>query len=79
MNIRMLCGAVLMSGLAIAAVPASQSLAQSNDMGVSAPKDTGASAPKTVAPKTTVPPRKHRYWRHRGGKHPHFGSRRLRS
>lgn len=79
MNIRMLCGAVLMGGLAVAAAPSSLSLAQSNETGVSVPKDAGASAPKQTAPKTTVPPRKHRYWRHRGGKHPHFGSRRVRS
>jgi hypothetical protein len=46
---------------------------------VSAPKDTGASAPKSAAPNTNTNPTKHRYWRHRGGKHPHYGSRRVRT
>jgi hypothetical protein len=27
---------------------------------------------------STMTPTEHRYWRHRGGQHPHFGSRRVR-
>jgi hypothetical protein len=78
MNIRALCGAVIMSGLVVVAAPSSLSMAQSNDMGVSAPKD-GASAPKSATPNRNMTPTKHRYWRHRGGRHPHFGSRRVRT
>jgi hypothetical protein len=44
----------------------------------SAPKEGGASAPKSATPNTNTNPTKHRYWRHRGGRHPHFGSRRVR-
>jgi hypothetical protein len=28
---------------------------------------------------STMTPTKHRYWRHRGGTHPHYGSRRVRT
>ena len=77
MNIRALCGAVIMSGLMAVAAPSSLSLAQPNDPGVSAPKD--ASAPSSAKPNRNTTPTKHRYWRHRGGKHPHYGSRRVRT
>jgi hypothetical protein len=78
MNIGALCGAVVVSGLLAVATPSSLSLAQSNGAGVSAPKNDGASAPKKATPSTKTP-WKDRYWRHRGGRHPHFGSRRVRS
>jgi hypothetical protein len=63
------------------------SLAQSKDKGVFAPKDAGVSAPKSAtenamkgaASSTNTNPTRHRYWRHRGGKHPHFDSRRVKT
>jgi hypothetical protein len=78
MNIRTVCGALILAGLVVVAAPPPASLAQM-DAGVSAPKDPGASAPKMTTPNTNTNPAKHRYWRHRGGKHPHFGSRRVRT
>jgi hypothetical protein len=66
MYIRLVCGALIAGALAAIAPP---SVAQSNDHSVS--------APERVAPRTT--PHKHRYWRHLGGRHPHYGSRRVRS
>jgi hypothetical protein len=77
MNIPAVCGALILGGLAAMITPTSVSLAQSNDKSVSAPKDIGASAPGSSTPNTNTNPTKHRYWRHRGGTHPHFGSRRV--
>jgi hypothetical protein len=79
MNIRAVCGALIMSGLVAVAASSSLSLAQSTDPGVSAPKGAGAPGPKSATPNTNMTPTKHRYWRHRGGRHPHFGSRRVRT
>jgi len=87
MNIRAICCALILGGLVAGVASSTLSLAQSKDKGVSAPKDAGASTPKNVAegatkgatPNTNTNPTKHRYWRHRGGKHPHFGSRRVRT
>jgi hypothetical protein len=87
MNIRTVCGALLLGGLVAGAASSTLSLAQSKDKGVSASKEAGAAARKSItesATKTATPnrntnPTKHRYWRHRGGKHPHFGSRRVRT
>jgi hypothetical protein len=78
MNIPTVCGALILGGLVAIIAPTTVSLAQSNERSVSAPKDT-ASAPTTSAPNTNTNPTKHRYWRHRGGTHPHFGSRRVRT
>ncbi|MCP3470817.1 hypothetical protein NLM33_10840 [Bradyrhizobium sp. CCGUVB1N3] len=78
MNIRAICG-VLILGLAAAIAPSALSLAQSDTKGVAAPKEPGAAAPSTTAPNTNMNPTKHRYWRHRGGTHPHYGSRRVRT
>jgi hypothetical protein len=77
--IRAVCGALILSGLVAVAAPSSLSFAQSNDPGVSAPKDAGTSAPERATLNKQVTPHKHRYWRHRGGRHPHFGSRRVRT
>jgi hypothetical protein len=77
MIIRTVCGALILGGLAMVAAPPRPSLAQT-DTGVSVPKDAGASAPERTTPNTNANPTKHRYWRHRGGKHPHYGSRRVR-
>lgn len=79
MSIRTIWGALILGGLMAVSASPTPSLAQSTDTGVLAPKDTGVSAPKNVAPNTNTNPTKHRYWRHRGGKHPHFGSRRVRT
>ena len=69
MYIRLASGALIIGAL-MAVVPASnRSWAQSNEAGLSAPRSTTA----------TVSSPKHRYWRHRGGKHPHYGSRRVRT
>jgi hypothetical protein len=70
MNVRLIAGSLIISGLiAVVAALANQSLAQSNDVGLSRSKNTT----------TNVSLHKHRYWRHRGGKHPHYGSRRVRT
>ncbi|MFH0295762.1 hypothetical protein AAFX91_00775 [Bradyrhizobium sp. 31Argb] len=71
MNIRLVFGALIVGVVAAIAAPPSPSVAQSTDQ--------GAAAPKSAAPNTNMNPHKHRYWRHRGGRHPHFGSRRLRT
>ena len=77
-----LYGILILVGIAAAALP-TLSFAQSNTPATSAAKDTGTSASKsetkTATPNTNMTPTKHRYWRHRGGTHPHFGSRRVRS
>ena len=77
MNIPTVCGALILAGSVAMIVPISVSLAQSGDKDVSAPKEAGASAPNR--PNTNTQPTKHRYWRHRGGTHPHYGSRRVRT
>jgi hypothetical protein len=79
MNIPTVCGALILGGLVAMIAPTAVSLAQSNEKSVSAPKDTGASAPSSSMPNTNTNPTKHRYWRHRGGTHPHYGSRRVRT
>jgi hypothetical protein len=79
MNIRAVCGTLILGGLVAATAPLTSTMAQSNEPGVSAPKDAGASASKSAAPNTNTNPTKHRYWRHRGGRHPHYGSRRVRT
>jgi hypothetical protein len=71
MNIPTVCGAVILGGLVAMIAPTTASLAQSIDK--------GASAPSTATPNTNTNPTKHRYWRHRGGTHPHYGSRRVRT
>jgi hypothetical protein len=79
MNIPTVCGALILGGLVAMIAPTTLSLAQSSDKGVSAPKDTGAATPKSSTPNTNTNPTKHRHWRHRGGTHPHYGSRRVRT
>ena len=79
MNIHTFCAALILGALVAAIAPSTQSLAQSNDKSVTTPKDAGASAPGGATPNTNTTPTKHRYWRHLGGRHPHFGSRRVRT
>jgi len=76
MNIPIVCGALILGGLVAMMAPTTVSLAQSNDKGV---KDIGASAPSSSTPNNNTNPTKHRYWRHQGGRHPHYGSRRVRT
>jgi hypothetical protein len=78
MNIPAVCGAPILGGLVAMIALTTVSLAQSNDKGVST-KDIGASTLGSSTPNTNTNPTKHRYWRHRGGAHPHFGSRRVRT
>lgn len=79
MNLRTACGALILAGMTATVAPLTLSLAQPNTPAASAPKDIGESSPKSATPNTTMRPAKHRYWRHRGGKHPHYGSRRVRT
>jgi hypothetical protein len=69
MNMRLVAGALVTAGLIAVAVPSKPNLAQSKDPGLSASNSVAANAL----------PRKHRYWRHQGGRHPHYGSRRIRT
>ena len=71
MNIRTVFGALIVGVVAAIAAPPSLSRAQSTDQ--------GAAAAKTAKANTNVNPHKNRYWRHHGGRHPHFGSRRVRT
>jgi hypothetical protein len=67
MNIRLIPVALIVSGLIAVTTPLSPSLSQPNDVGLSTSKNTTTSV------------HKHRYWRHRGGRHPHYGSRPIRT
>ena len=78
MNIRTVCSALILGGL-VAAAPATPSLAQSGGQGGPAQKEAVKPAPATAKPNTNTNPTKHRHWRHRGGSHPHYGSRRVRT
>lgn len=71
MNIRLVFGVLILGVATAIAAPSSLSLAQSTDQ--------AAAAPKSAKANTNVNPRKHRYWRHHGGRHPHYGSRRVRT
>ena len=64
------CTLVLSGLLAIAPLP-NPLLAQTGDSKVS--------APQSASPNNVRATPKHRYWRFRGGKHPHYGSRRVRT
>jgi hypothetical protein len=78
MNISTICLTLIFGGLAATVAPATVSLAQSSGKDMSAPKEIGASTPNNAPPNTNTNPAKHRHWRHRGGVHPHYGSRRVR-
>ena len=71
MGIRLGCSALIVGALIAVTMPQSLSMAQSSDQ--------GASASRSAAANTNTTPRKHRYWRHSGGRHPHYGSRRVRT
>jgi hypothetical protein len=70
MIIRIL-GGTLIVGALLALAPSNTSLAET--------KDTNVTTPQSPAPSTHRASPKHRYWRFRGGKHPHYGSRRVRT
>jgi hypothetical protein len=75
MNIQVAGGALIVGAL-LAIVPSSnRSVAQT----LAQAKDTAVSTPQSVTPNTHRASPKHRYWRFRGGKHPHYGSRRVRT
>jgi hypothetical protein len=80
MNVRTVYGALILAGSIVAAQPSS-SQAQTTDPVVSTPKQAATPAPSTSPPdtNTNTNPTKHRHWRHRGGSHPHYGSRRVRT
>jgi hypothetical protein len=71
MNIRLVGSALIIGALTAVTVPQNLSVAQSNDQ--------SASAARSATANTNMTPHKHRYWRHRGGIHPHYGSRRVRT
>lgn len=71
MSIRLVWSALIIGVLAAVTVPSTLSVAQSNDQ--------KASARNGATPNTNTTPHKHRYWRHTGGRHPHYGSRRVRN
>ena len=72
MNVRLVCSALIVGALTAVAAPQNMSVAQQST-------DQKASAPTSAAPNTNMNPQKHRAWRHQGGRHPHFGSRRVRT
>jgi hypothetical protein len=71
MKTRLVFAALIVGVMTAIAPPSSQSLAQSTDQSIA--------APKSAKPNTNMNPQKHRAWRHQGGRHPHFGSRRVRT
>jgi len=79
MVFRIMFAALIIGGLIVVSALPTRLLAQSNAQGAAAPKDAGAASPGNTTSNTNTNPTKHRYWRHRGGKHPHFGSRRVRT
>jgi hypothetical protein len=73
MNIQIVGASLIVGALLAIAPPSNRSLAQT----LAQAKDTTVSAPQSATPNTRRASPKHRYWRFRGGKHPHYGSRRV--
>jgi len=71
MNVHVAGGTLIIGALLTIAPPSVRCLAQSDS--------AKASAPRSVNADTTRASPKHRYWRFRGGTHPHYGSRRVRT
>lgn len=69
----------LIAGLGFAAIasPQNSAQAQPHPLGMTNPSAATASRDSHRKSATTAPSRKARYWRHRGGQHPHYGSRRI--
>lgn len=78
MMIRTLCLALVLGGMTLMQL-STPSIAQPSDKAAAEPKQTGATVSDSARPNTNTNPTKHRYWRHRGGAHPHYGSRRVRT
>ena len=78
MKIQNVCRTLTLVGL-LAAAPVNLSMAQSSGPGAPAAKESATSASEKVAPNRNMNPTKHRHWRHRGGRHPHYGSRPVRT
>jgi hypothetical protein len=79
MNVRAVYGALALAA-SVATAQLTLARAETTAPATSAPKPAAAT-PGTGAgtPNTNINPTKHRYWRHRGGSHPHYGSRRIRT
>jgi hypothetical protein len=71
MNIRTIGSALIAIALVAVAPISNRAPAQTNESHVS--------APQSATPNNRRASPKHRYWRFRGGKHPHYGSRRVRT
>jgi hypothetical protein len=67
MNMKILRGALMVGAVLALTASSGPSLAQSNEATAPAPKSVSKNVGAT----------KHIHWRHRGGKHPHYGSRRV--
>ena len=78
MMVRTICLVLVLGGMTMTQ-PSTPSIAQPSDKAAAEPKQTGAAASDSARPNTNTNPTKHRYWRHRGGAHPHYGSRRVRT
>ena len=78
MMIRSICLVFVIAGTTMMQL-ATPSIAQPGDKAASEPKQTGTAVTDNARPNTNTNPTKHRYWRHRGGAHPHYGSRRIRT
>jgi hypothetical protein len=68
MNIKLMGGALIVGALMAVTASPGPCLAQANKAAASAPKSVSKNVGAT----------KHVHWRHRGGKHPHYGSRPVR-
>ena len=72
MNVRTIGSVVIVTALLAVTPLSNRSSAQTDQT-----KESHVSAPQSVTPNTRRALPKHRYWRFRGGKHPHYGSRRV--
>lgn len=70
---------VLIAGFTLIAWPQSSARAQTTPSGIVDASTATASRDASRKSIAAAHPRKARYWRHRGGKHPHYGSRRARN
>jgi hypothetical protein len=78
MNVQTIYSALALAALLAIAQP-TLSQAQSADTTTSVRKPAAAPTGTAASSNVRANPRKHRYWRHRGGSHPHYGSRRVRT
>jgi len=71
--------AFVLVALALVTWPHNSVQARTNPLGIGDTSTTTASRDTHHKSVAAAHPRKARYWRHRGGKHPHYGSRRTRN